>query len=125
MSEQTSFVAESVDRVQEVIQSVGDEFERLQGQFGDRRKEFEKQTQKRVKELQKDLRKQPLWKRANTLRRDASKQIEQSVDSILSAFQIASTSDMKKLDRRLNAIGKRLKEIEVRAKANGAAPKNL
>ena len=125
MSEQTSFVAESIDRVQEVIQSVGDEFERLQGQFGDRRKEFEKQTQKRVKQLQKDLHKQPLWKRADTLRRDASKQIEQSVDSILSVFQIASTSDMKKLDRRLNALGKRLKEIEVRAKANGAAPKNL
>ena len=59
MSEQTSLVAESIDRVQEVIQSVGDEFDRLQGQFGERRKEFEAQTQKRVKKLQKDLRKQP------------------------------------------------------------------
>ncbi len=125
MSVQTSFVADGIDRVQEAFQSVGDEFERLQGQLGDRRKEFEARTQKQVKKLRKDLRKQPLWKQANTLRRDASKQIEQGVEGFLSTFQIASSSDMKKLDRKLNALSKRIKEMEVRAKANGAAPKSL
>ena len=120
MSEQTSFVSESIDRVQEAIQSVGDEFERLQGQLGDRRKEFETQTQKRVKKLQKDLRKQPLFKRADTLRRDATKQIEQGVGGVLSTLQIASSADMKKLDRKLNVISKRLKEIEARAKTKAS-----
>ena len=125
MSVQTSIVAESIDRVQEAFQSMGDEFGRLQGQLDGRFKEFETQTQKRVKKLGKDLRKQPLWKRADALRRDTSKQIEQGIEGVLSSLQIASTSDMKKLDRKLNAIGKRLKSMETRSKANGAAPKNL
>ena len=125
MSEQTSFVAEGIDRVQEVFQSVGDEFGRLQSQFDDRRKEFGDQTKKRVKKLQKDLGKQPLWKRAKTLRRDASNQIDRQLDDVLGLLQIASSSDMKKLDRKLSALGKRIKEIEVRTKANGAAPKGL
>lgn len=119
MSDQTGFVSESIDRVQEAIQSVGDEFERLQSQFDDRRKDFEAQTQKRVKKLRKDLSKQPLWKRANSLRRDATKQIEQRVEDALGALQIASTSDMKKIDKKLNGISKRLKEIEARTKRNG------
>jgi hypothetical protein len=125
MSEQTSFVSESIDRVQEAIQSVGDEFERLQGQLGDRRKEFETQTQKRVKKLQKDLRKQPLFKRADTLRRDATKQIEQSVEGVLNTLQIASSSDMKKLDRKLNAITKRLKEMEAKPKTKHVTPASV
>ena len=120
MSDQTSFVAESIDRVQEAIQSVGDEFGRLQGQLDDRRKDFEAQTQKRMKKLRKDLSNQPLWKRADTFRRDATKQIEQRVEDALAALQIASTSDMKKIDKKLNGISKRLKEIEARAKASGA-----
>lgn len=121
MSEQTSFVGESIDRVQEAFQSVGDEFERLQEQIDDRRKQFEAQTQKRVKKLQKDLRKQPLYKRAETFRKDATKQIEQGVEGILNALQIASSSDMKKLDRKLNAINRRLKEIEGRSKTSPAS----
>ena len=121
MSDQTSFVAESIDRVQEVIQSVGDEFGRLQGQFQDRRKDLESQTQKHVKKLRKDLSKQPLWKRADTFRRDATRQIEQRIEDALGALQIASTADMKKIDRKLTGISKRLKEIETRAKANGGA----
>jgi len=125
MSSQTSFVADSIDRVQEAIQSVGDEFGRLQGQLDDRRKEFGTQAEKSVKQLQKNLRKQPFWKQATTIRRDATKQIEQGVEGFLSTFQIASSSDMKKLDRKLNSLSKRIKQIEVRAKANGAAPKGL
>lgn len=125
MSVQTSIVSESIDRVQEAFQSMGDEFGRLQGQLDGRFREIEADTQKRVKKLAKDLRKQPLWKRADALRRDTTKQIEQGIDGVLSSLQIASTSDMKKLDRKLNSIGKRLKAMETRAKANGAAPKNL
>ena len=120
MSVQTSFVAESIDRVQEAFQSVGDEFERLQGQFDDRRKDFGGQTQKRVKELQRDLRKQPLFKRAEAIRRDASKQITQGIDGILSTLQIASTSDMSKIDRKLTTLGKKIKEIEKLAKEHAA-----
>jgi type I restriction-modification system DNA methylase subunit len=118
MSDQTSFVGEGIDRVQGAFQSVGDEFERLQGELDGRRKDFEAETQKRVKKLQKDLRKQPFFKRAENFRRDATKQIEQGVEGLLSALQIASSTDMKKLDRKLNAINKRLKEIETRAKTS-------
>ena len=117
MSDQTSFVGEGIDRVQEAFQSVGDEFERLQDQLDERRKDFEAQTQKRVKKIRKDLRKRPLVKRAESFRRDATKQIEQGVEGFLNMLQIASSSDMKKLDRKLNSINKRLKEIEGRSKS--------
>ena len=121
MSDQTNFVGEGIDRVQEAFQSVGDEFERLQGELDERRKDFEATTQKRVKKLQKNIRKQPLFKRAESFRRDATKQIEQGVEGILNALQIASSTDMKKLDRKLSAINKRLKEIEGRSKTASRA----
>jgi hypothetical protein len=129
MSVQSNFVAESIDRVQEAFQSVGDEVGRLQGEMDDRRKKFESDAQKSVKKLRKELRSQPFWKRADSFRRDATKQIEQGIDGLLGTLQIASTSDMKKIDRKLNALGKRLKEIETRAKtkapAKAAAPKTV
>lgn len=118
---QANFVEEQIDRVQTAFDSVQDEFEKFQKQFGKRRKQFEKETQKRVKRLQGELRRNSLVKRAESFQKDATRQIESGVDRVLSTFQIASQSDIKKLDRKLGQISRKLNTLEKVRKANGAS----
>ena len=107
-----SFVEEGFDRVQEAFKNAGDEIEKFQKQFDKRRKRFEKDTQKRVKQLRTDLRKQPIVKRVEKVQKDASKQFENAVDTMLSTLQIASQADLKRIDRKLSQLTRKLNAIE-------------
>jgi hypothetical protein len=131
MAEQVSFVQEGVDRVNATFRSIDEEFERVQKRLQARRKSIEKQlassrrdlekrTRKQVKKLRGEMRKNPLVKRAQTLREDAAKQFESSVESVLGAFQIASKSDLTRIDRRLSSLNRKLKELESERKHNGS-----
>ena len=55
-----------------------------------RRKDFEKRTQKQVKRLRNELRKNTYVKRAQGVVDDATKQVEQSVDNVLEVLHVAS-----------------------------------
>lgn len=131
MAEQ-SLVQEGVDRLNDAFQSIDDEFQRVQRrvntrrrtlekELSSRRKKVEKRTRKQLNRFQSELRKSPVYKRAKSLRRDAARQIESGLDSFLGALQIASRSDVERLDRKLSTIGRRLKEIEKARTTNGAA----
>jgi len=111
MAEQ-GFVEESYDRVQTAFRSWGDELEKFQKQMDKRRKKFERDAQRRVKQVRSEFRKNPLVKRAEGIREDAEKQIENRFDDVLGFFQIATRADVQKLDRRLAKLTKRLKELE-------------
>ena len=130
MPDQESFVREGVDRFNSAFESLGDEVERLQEEFQSRRKSFEKQladgrkkiekrTRKEVNRLESEVRKNPLVKRAQSLRADATKQIEDSVGRLLDALRIASKGDLQRVDRKLTQLTRKLKEIERARKANG------
>ena len=132
MSEQTNFVQDGVDRVRGAFENLDDEFQRVQKQIQNRRKtiekriagqrkDFEKRTRKEVKRIQTEVRKNPVVKRAESIADDASRQLEQGVDRILAAFQIASRSDLDKIDRKLGKINRKLREIEKAGKNNGSA----
>ncbi len=121
MAQQVSFVEDSIDRVQSAVHSVEDEFERLQKQFGKRRKQFEREAQKRVKQIRTEIRKQPLVKRAESLRGDARKQIETGVETILATLQIASRGEVQRLDRKLGQINRKLSQLEKGKPHNGAS----
>jgi hypothetical protein len=123
MAEQTSFVNEGMDRVQSVFRSIDGELRRVQKQLQARRKSFEKQlasgrrdierqTRKQVKRLQSELRKSPIVKRAQTLRSDATQQIDNVVDRVLGALQIASKNDLDRIDRKLTVLARKLKELD-------------
>jgi hypothetical protein len=73
---------------------------------------IEKQTEKRVKRLQTEIRKNTLVKRAEKAYDDASKQFEKNVESFLGAINVASASDIRRVDRKLNKINKKLRELE-------------
>ena len=136
MAEQGSIIEEGVDRFNEAYESLDREFQRLQKQFQSRRKSFEKQvtssrksiekrTRKQINQLRSDLRKNTLVKRARGLQTDAAKQIEHHVENLLSALQIASKSDLQRVDRKLGQISKKLKDLERTRKSNGGAAASL
>ena len=126
---ETNIVESSIDRVQEAFRNVEDGFDKFQKDLAKRRKRVEKDAQKRVKQLRTDLRKNKLVKRVETLQKDTvkqietlqkdtAKQIESGVETLLSTLQIASQSDLKKIDRKLGQLSRKLREIE---KAQGEA----
>jgi len=130
MAQTESLVDQGVDRVQDVLKSADKEFQRIQRRVRTRRrtierriesqrKSFEKSIEKQAKSLEKQAQKQikqirqnDLVKRAETLGKDVQSQIESGVESVLAMFQIASKSDIRSLDRKLNRISKKLKELE-------------
>jgi len=136
MSEQTSFVNEGVDRVTSVFRSIDGELRRVQKQLQTRRKSFEKQlasgrrdiekqTRKQVKRLQTELRKSPLIKRAQTLRGEATSQIDSAVERVLGALQIATKNDLERIDRRLGVLTRKLKDLDRGGRrGNGEATSN-
>jgi deoxyadenosine/deoxycytidine kinase len=127
-----SFVQDGADRVREAVDSIDSEFQKVQKRVQARRKslekrlsaqrkDIEKRARKEVKRLQTEFQKNPVVKRAQSIADDASRQVEQGVERFLGTFQIASKSDVKRLDRKLNQIGKKLKDLEGRKKAPRAS----
>lgn len=136
MEQQASFVQESVDRVREAVSTLEDDLEsmqrRMQREFKARRKsiekqvtssrkDFEKKTQKQVRRLRTEFRKNTYVKRAQRAVDDATKQFEQGVDNVLEVLQIASKRDLSRIDRKLNQINKKLRDLEKSKQGNGAA----
>lgn len=138
MTEQTSFVNEGVERVTSVFRSLDGELRRVQKQLQSRRKSFEKQlasgrrdiekqTRKQVKRLQTELKKNPLLKRAQTLRGEATSQIDSAVERVLGALQIATKNDLERIDRKLSVLTRKLKDLDRggrRSSSNGEALEN-
>jgi len=119
MAAQTSIVQEGVDRVRAAFGTLEDEFERVQRQLRTRRRTLEKQLRSGRKDLEKRTRKlrtevlgsSPV-KRLDTLRKDAQRQIEDGVGNLLGVLQIASKSDVERIDRKLTQLNRKLREIE-------------
>jgi hypothetical protein len=130
MAEQTTLVQEGVDRFNAAFESLGDEVSRVQKrmqarrrsiekQLNERRKRIEKQTRKRVNRIESEIRKNSLVKRVQELRDDAVRQLESSVDSIVDVLPIATKGDLKRIERKLSQISRRVKELEQVRKSNG------
>ena len=111
MVQQAEVVEEGLEKIQSMFRSVETEFEKLQGRVNKRRARFEKDAQKRVEKMGKEVRKSPLYQRADSLLKEANKQIEKNVDYVLGSLNIATRSDIKKLDRRLTQINKKIKDL--------------
>ncbi len=118
------------DNVREQSKKVTDEIEA-------KRKEVEKKTQAewdKIKETPIGKRADDLGKKvseinekttskAEDIRKETEKKLENSFESILGAFQIASKSDLAKIDKKLNAISRKIKALEGGGKATKAAAK--
>jgi HD-GYP domain-containing protein (c-di-GMP phosphodiesterase class II) len=136
MAQQANFVQEGVDRLREAVSSIEGDLERMQDrvqeefttrrksiekQVSSSRKNFEKKTEKQVKRLRGELRKNSYVKRVQGVVDDATKQFEQGVDNILEVLHVASKRDLSRIDRKLNQINKKLRDLEKSKQGNGAA----
>jgi polyhydroxyalkanoate synthesis regulator phasin len=61
-------------------------------------------------------------KRADAVRKDVTKQVETRVDSLLGLMQVASRSDVQRINKKLTTLNRRLKAIEESRKTNGSSP---
>jgi len=130
MPQAESLLGQGGDRVQDVLKSADKEFQRIQRRVQTRRrtierrletqrksleKSFEKQAKSIEKTAQKQfkqLRKNDLVKRAETFGKDVQAQLESGLESFLGAFQVATKADVQRIDRKLNRINRKLKELE-------------
>jgi len=117
---------EGIERFREMFGSFESEFERVQRELKARRRLLErrfdagrKDIEKRARKARKDLRKNPTFKRLDNLRRDVTRQLEQGAESLLGALQIASKSDVQRIDRKLTQLNRKLKALERAKRTNG------
>ena len=139
MPETTNIFQDGVERVREAADSIRPQLQRVQRELRVRRKKIEKrfetgrkdiekrletqrkQFEKRTQKLRTELEKYPAVKRLETIRKDATKQFEQGVSTVLNRLQIASKSDLDRIDRKISLINKQMKEMGRRKRSNGAA----
>jgi Skp family chaperone for outer membrane proteins len=138
MAEQTNIVREGFDRVSSAFERIPDEVQKMQRELQKRRKslgkqlagsrrdlekrsrDIEKRTRRQVERLRTEFRRLPLTRRVDRLRTDAEKALERGVDAFLGVLQIASKSDLDRIDKKLGQVSRKLKEIE-RTRGNGHA----
>jgi len=129
MAKQANVVQDGVDQVREAVRRVDQGFRRIQKQVETRRRRLakevtsrrhllEKRAQRELGRIQKQLQKQPIVKRAEAFRADASERIERGVSTFLDVLPIATKSDVERIDRKVSALGRKLKEME---KAQGGS----
>jgi polyhydroxyalkanoate synthesis regulator phasin len=133
MAEHETLSEAGESRIDEADQFIDDEFQRVQKElsarrkslekeFSTRRKTVERRTRKELKRIQSELKKNPIVKRANAVRKDVTKQVETRVDSLLGLMQVASRSDVQRINKKLTTLTRRLKAIEDSRKTNGSSP---
>ncbi len=133
MAEHETLSEARESRINETVQFFDDEFQRIQKELSARRKSLEKEftskrktverrTRKELKRIQSELKKNPIVKRADAVRKDVTKQVETRVDSLLGLMQVASKSDVQRINKKLTTLNRRLKAIEDLRKTNGSSP---
>lgn len=118
MSQRNSLVQDGLERVRSAVTSLDREWKQVNKRVTRRRHAIERQTQQQVTEIVSQLQRNPWVKRAQTLADDAQRQIGAGVGTVLGTLQIASKSDLERIDRRLAQIARKLKEIEKKEAAS-------
>jgi len=119
----TNLVQDGFQRVRTAAETLDRGFQRLQKRFdsqrktlekqlGSRRKALTKRTQAQVEQIVALVRDNALIQRAESLREDATRQLETRVGTLLGALSIASKGDLEKIDRKLSQISRKLRDLE-------------
>lgn len=131
-----SFQARVAERQQTVMEDTRKRFEELRDEvrlsnLAQRAEQFQQQFEEdlranpylsRAREaIERDLADNAWVQRGQALRREAGKQLDQRIDDVLGNFEIARAADVKKLERKVNQLNKKLKALE-KSQAEAAAP---
>jgi hypothetical protein len=118
---QANLIQDGIDRFESAVKSVERDFRRLQKQADKRRKELEKRAERQVKKLQADLRKSPVIQRAESLRTEAVRVVEEGVETLLGTLRIASHGEVQRLERKVSQLGRKIRQLEQQLAAQRAA----
>jgi hypothetical protein len=129
MAQQASVVRDGVDQLRTAVRRFDRQFRKIQRQVETRRKQLgrevvtrrkaiEKRAQRELARFQRELQRRPLVKRAESIRADATRQIERGVASFLGVLPIATRGELERIDKKLAGLSRKLRELE---KAHGVA----
>lgn len=99
------------DRFNETLRGLDEQVQELRDRFDDRRKEVGTEIRKRAQEVETRLRKSPIYRRAERARKDVETQVDKTRAQIFEALGLATRADLDKLNRRVNAISKKIGEL--------------
>ncbi|HPG24361.1 MAG: phasin family protein [Spirochaetaceae bacterium] len=112
------WAAERLERISQELEKWSDE---LQTRSDDFRTRSQKRIEKSVKQVQSELRKLPAVKRAEKLRKDlgsrVEKNLETGVDRVYERLQIARLDEVKRLERKITQLNRKLRDLEKQAAA--------
>ena len=112
MEARANIFEDSIERVQTRFRNAGEELQKLQERADENRREFSERAQARAEKVQKQLREIPAFKAADDYRIEVLKQIEANMDEFLARLPVASSSDIKKLEKKVNSLTRKVRALE-------------
>ncbi len=113
-----STLDDTLDEIQARFKKAGKEMEKMQKRAEKNRRTFQTRAQKRVEKAQKELRKISVVKKAEDFTSDVRKQIETGVDDVMSRMPLASNNEVKKLEKKVNSLTRKVRALEKAAAPN-------
>lgn len=104
---------EGIDRITSELEKWSDELQTRSEKF---RRESQKRIEKNVRQVQRELRKVPAIKRAEALRDELADRVEKNVDAgvdqIYTSLKLARLDEVKKLERKIAQLNRKLRTLE-------------
>ncbi len=148
MARNQGILEEGRERFEGALKEMERDFKRLTKRADQGRKQFERRAQREVKKLQTELRKNPIVKRAEaqrkqlerrarkfqtelrkspavkraeSFRKDAETLFEEQLEAVLGALRLATASEVTRLERKVDQLNRRIRELEKHEKRPRAA----
>lgn len=104
---------EGIERINQELEKWTDEFQSRSAKF---REESQKRIEESVLQVQEELRKIPALKRAEEMRTDLERRVEQTArdgrDKVFERLKLARLDEVKKLERKIAQLNKKLNALE-------------
>ncbi|MEZ7982038.1 MAG: hypothetical protein QMC74_20330 [Myxococcota bacterium] len=114
------WATEGIERINSEFEKLTDELQSRADELQNRGEKFRKESRKRieknVKQAQKELRKVPAIKRAEEFRSEFEKNVEKNIDAgvdrVYSGLKLARIDEVKKLEKKIAQLNKKLRTLE-------------
>jgi hypothetical protein len=112
MEARANLFEDGFERVQARFRTAGEELQKLQERADENRRDLSDRAQARAEKVQKQLLEIPAIKAADDYRMEVLKQIESNMDEFLNRLPVASSADIKKLEKKVNALTRKVRALE-------------
>ena len=99
------------DRFNDALRNLDEQLQELRDRFDENGRRFRSEFRKRADRLDTQLRKSPIYRRADQVRKDLEDQVGRRREQVYDAIGLASKAEIEKLNKKLNTISKKLNEL--------------